>query len=185
MSNRICVGRFVGAHGVRGLVKLKSFTADPGAVAAYGPLSDATGARRFAVSLAGSNKGLWLARVGGIDSREQAESLAGVDVYVDRAALPEPADEDEFYHADLIGLAAVLADGTPFGTVKALYDHGAGDVLEVRTPGGGTELLPFTRACVPVVDVRGGRLVVDPPVVVEVRPEGDAGDGGGEEEPER
>ncbi|MGQ9371939.1 ribosome maturation factor RimM [Azospirillum sp. ST 5-10] len=174
MTSKVCVGQLVGPHGVRGLVRLKSFTADPQAVAAYGPLSDEAGTRRFAVSLTGSNKGLWLARIDGVATREQAEALAGVRLFVDRAALPEPEEEDEFYHADLIGLRAERADGTPFGTVKALYDFGGGDVLEVRTEAGTTELLPFTRACVPVVDVRGGRLVVEPPDVVEARPEGGA-----------
>jgi 16S rRNA processing protein RimM len=120
--------------------------------------------------------------VDGIATREQAQALAGVRLFVDRSALPETEDEDEFYHADLIGLRAETADGTPFGTVLALYDFGAGDVLEIRMPDGQTELLPFTRAVVPVVDVKGGRLVVEPPDVVEVKPDGREPDVG-EEEP--
>lgn len=182
MSTKVCVGQFAGSHGVRGLVKLKSFTDDPKAVAAYGPLSDESGSRRFRVTLQGSVKDLWLARVDGIATREQAQALAGVRLFVDRSALPETEDEDEFYHADLIGLRAETADGAPFGTVLALYDFGAGDVLEIRLPDGRTELLPFTRAVVPVVDVKGGRLVVEPPDVVEVKPDGREPDAG-EEEP--
>jgi len=176
MSTKVCIGQFAGSHGVRGLVKLRSFTEDPKAVAAYGPLTDDSGRRTFKVTLNGTVKDLWLARVEGIATREQAQELAGVRLYVDRAALPETEDEDEFYHADLIGLRAETTAGEPFGTVLALYDFGGGDVLEIRTEAGATELLPFTRACVPVVDVRGGRVVVDPPAVVEAKPDG-AGDG--------
>lgn len=174
----VCIGQFAGSHGVRGLVKLRSFTADPAAVAGYGPLTDEHGQRRFAVALNGQVKDLWLARVEGITTREQAQALAGVRLYVDRTALPEPEDEDEFYHADLIGLPAETADGTRFGVVKAIYDFGAGDMLELQRPGGTLELLPFTRACVPVVDVKGGRLVVEPPAVVEARPDGGDSEGG-------
>lgn len=171
MGTRVCVGQFAGAHGVRGMVKLRSFTAEPAAVASYGPLTDETGHRTFRVALAGSAKDLWLARVEGVRSREEAQALAGVRLYIDRAALPAPADEDEFYHADLIGLPAERVDGGVYGRVKAIYDFGAGDVLEVLTEDGRLDLLPFTRACVPVVDVKGGRIVVDPPAVTEARAE--------------
>jgi len=181
MSSKVCIGQFAGSHGVRGLVKLKSFTGDPKAVAAYGPLSDESGKRTFRVTLTGAPKDdVWLARVEGLSTREQAQELTGVRLYVDRAALPDTDDEDEFYHADLIGLRAETAAGDLFGTVLAIYDFGGGDVLEIRTESGATELLPFTKACVPVVDVKGGRVVVDPPAVVEARPEGQ---GDGESEP--
>jgi len=179
MSTKVCVGQFAGAHGVRGLVKVKSFTDDPEAVASYGPLTDERGGRTFRLSLQGTMKDLFLARVDGIATREQAQDLAGVRLYVDRSALPETEDEDEFYHADLIGLRAELADGAVYGVVKALYDFGAGDVLEVRTESGSLEMLPFTKACVPVVDVEGGRVVVDLPAVIEVR---EAGEDRGQEE---
>jgi 16S rRNA processing protein RimM len=180
MSSKVCIGQFAGSHGVRGLVKLKSFTGDPKAVTAYGPLTDESGKRIFRVSLNGTAKDLWLARVEGITTREQAQELAGVRLFVDRAALPDTEDEDEFYHADLIGLRAETVVGEPFGTVLAIYDFGGGDVLEIRTESGATELLPFTKACVPVVDVKGGRVVVDPPAVVEAKPDGQ---GDGESEP--
>ena len=182
MSTKVCVGQFAGSHGVRGLVKLKSFTGDPAAVASYGPLSDERGGRLFRLSLQGMAKDLFLVRVEGIATREQAQELAGVRLYVDRSALPETEDEDEFYHADLIGLRAELADGSVYGTVKALYDFGAGDVLEIRTESGSLEMLPFTRACVPVVDVKGGRVVVDLPAVIEAR-EGEKNAEDGEVQP--
>ncbi len=183
MTAKICVGQFAGSHGVRGLVKLRSFTAEPADIMAYGPLSDEAGARRFTVTLQGMVKDNFLAKVDGVTSREQAQALAGVRLYVDRNALPSTEDEDEFYHADLIGLRAELTDGTVYGTVKAIYDFGAGDVLEVRTAGGPLEMLPFSKACVPVVDVRGGRIVVDLPAVIEAR-EGseDETEDGGEDE---
>ncbi len=183
MRRKVCVGQFTGAHGVRGMVKLRSFTADPAAVASYGPLSDEAGRRSFRVALAGAAKDAFLARVEGVTTREEAQALAGLNLFVDRDALPEPEDEEEFYHADLIGLRAERADGTAFGTVAAIHDFGAGDVLEIRTDRG-VEALPFTRACVPVVDVKGGRVVVDPPAVIEARPEeSDGEESDGEEAP--
>jgi 16S rRNA processing protein RimM len=175
MSAKVCLGQFVGSHGVRGLAKLKSFTEDPAAVVSYGPLSDEAGARVFRLSLQGKAKDLFLVRVEGISTREQAQALAGVRLYVDRSALPETEDEEEFYHADLIGLRAELADGTLYGTVQAVHDFGAGDVLEVRTAAGASEMLPFTRACVPLVEVGKGRVVVDLPAVIEAREGADEG----------
>ncbi|ALG69867.1 16S rRNA-processing protein RimM [Azospirillum thiophilum] len=187
MTAKICVGQFAGSHGVRGLVKLRSFTAEPADVMAYGPLTDEAGSRRFTVTLQGMVKDNFLAKVDGVTSREQAQALAGVRLYVDRAALPETEDGDEFYHADLIGLRAELVDGTLYGTVKAVYDFGAGDMLEIRIASGALEMLPFSKACVPVVDVRAGRVVVDLPAVIEAREgsgdeaeegEGDSGEEG-------
>lgn len=161
---RVCVAAVAGAHGVRGLVRLKAFTEVPEDCAAYGPLSNADGSRVFKVELLGRHKALLLARIEGIGDRDQAEALRGTRLYVDRAALPEPEDADEFYHADLIGLAAELRDGTVIGRVRAVYDFGAGDTLELAGTADGKPLLvPFTLAVVPVVDLAGGRLVVDPP----------------------
>lgn len=168
---KVCVGQFAGSHGVRGLVKLRSFTGDPAAVASYGVLTDEAGTRRFRLSLTGTAKDLFLARVEGITTPEQAKDLSGLRLYVERSALPETEDEDEFYHADLIGLRAETVDGAVLGTVSALYDFGAGDVLEIKADDGKAELLPFTKACVPVVDVGGGRVVIDPPAVIEAREE--------------
>ncbi len=153
-------------------MKLRSVPEDPEAVAAYGPLTDEGGARVFRMTLSGAAKDVQLARVEGITTREQAQALAGVRLYVDRAAFPDVVDEDEFYHADLLGLRAETAAGELFGIVKAVHEFGGGDVLEIQTESGVTELLPFTKACVPVVDVRGGRVLVEPPAVVEVRPQG-------------
>lgn len=170
MPERICVGRILGAHGVRGLVRLRSFTADPAAVAEYGPLSDADDVRRFVVRLVNRAKDDWVARVEGVTDRTAAESLVGVDLYVDRSVLP-PADEDEFYHADLIGLRAVTVDGAVLGRVAAVHDFGAGDVLEITGDNGAVVPVPFTRAVVPEIDIAGGLLVVDPPAGLLEDPE--------------
>lgn len=158
----VCVGVIVGAHGVRGAVRVKSFTAEARDVAAYGPLSDEDGKRRFALTPIGEARGAVLATIAGIEDRNAAEALRGVKLYADRASFPAPA-QDEFYQADLIGLAVFLADGTRLGRVAAIANHGAGDMMDVALDAGGAALLPFTKAVVPVVDIAGGRLVVDPP----------------------
>jgi 16S rRNA processing protein RimM len=159
---RICVGQILGAHGVRGLVKLASFTEDPEAIAQYGALTDEAGTRTFPVEIVGSNKGNWIARIDKVDDRDVAQALAGTRLFVDRSALPPP-DEDEFYHADLIGLRAELADGTVLGTVAAMHNFGAGDIVELAMLSGKKPLLPFDRETVPEIDTAGGRIVVDPP----------------------
>jgi 16S rRNA processing protein RimM len=161
-GSRICLGVITGPHGVRGAVRVKSFAAVPEDVAAYGPLEDESGARRFELSLAGTGKGVVLARIAGIGDRDAAEALRGTRLYVARAALPAPA-ADEFYHADLVGLTAVLRDGVVLGEVKAVLSYGAGDSLELRRPDGKVLLVPFTRAAVPEVDVAAGRVVIEPP----------------------
>jgi len=161
-EKRICVGVIAGAHGVRGAVRVKSFTAEPEDVARYGPLEDESGERRLSLRLIGNAKGVVIARLAGVADRDRADSLRGLRLYLPRAALP-PAAEDEYYHADLIGLEAALADGTAIGHVSAVHDFGAGDTLEIVRPAGPPAMVPFTRAVVPIVDLDSGRLVIDPP----------------------
>ncbi len=150
-------------QGLQGEVRIRSFTAEPQAIAEYGPLEDETGARLFEIkSLRVTPKAL-SARLKGVESREQAEALTGTKLYVPRSRLPE-REEDEWYHSDLIGLAALGPDGATIGTVIAVHNFGAGDLLEIRPlTGGATELMPFTRESVPEVDVEGGWLKVVPP----------------------
>jgi 16S rRNA processing protein RimM len=166
----ILLGIVTGPHGVTGAVRIKSFTARPEDIAAYGSLADETG-RRFALRLVGAGKGVLLARLSGVEDRNRAEDLRGLRLYLPRAALP-PAAADEFYHADLIGLAAVTGDGTAIGRVRAVHDFGAGDTLEIERAEALPAMVPFTRAIVPVVDLAAGRLVVDPPpgLIDDVRP---------------
>jgi 16S rRNA processing protein RimM len=162
----ICVARIGAAHGVRGAVKLWTFTEDPLAVKAYGPLVTKDGARQFEVTSAREAKGHLVATLKGIATREEAERLNGIELYVAREKLPE-TDVDEYYHADLIGLAAVNAAGDPLGRVIAIHNFGAGDIIEIAPPSGSTMLLPFTNAVVPTVDVAGGRVVIEMPKEIE------------------
>lgn len=162
MTDRVCLGAVTGPHGVRGLVKVKSFTECPGDVAAYGPVEDEVGARRFVLAVQGQAKGRVIVRIDGVTDRTMAEALKGTRFYVDRAALPEPED-GSFYHADLMGLRVETQAGDALGTVTALYDFGAGEVLEFRDADDAARMLPFTEAVVPLVDIDGGRVVVDPP----------------------
>ncbi len=159
-GKRICLGAIAGPHGVRGLVKVKSFTEVPEDIAAYGVLWDEPGAKSYRLSLRGSAGGLLIASIDGLKDREAAQALRGTRLYVERAALPEPDEEEVYYHADLIGLAAEDEAGAKLGSVKSVNDHGAGDYLEVESPAGPPLLVPFTRAAVPLVDLAAGRLVV-------------------------
>jgi 16S rRNA processing protein RimM len=167
MSNsRICIARIGAAHGVHGAVKLWTFTEDPFAVKAYGPLSNRDGTRKFEVTTAREAKGHLVATLHGIDTRDEAERLNGLELYVAREKLPE-TDEGEYYHADLIGLAAVTEAGEPIGRVVAIHNFGAGVIIEIAPPQGATKLLPFTNAVVPTVDLAGGRVVIALPGEIE------------------
>ena len=163
MEDRVCLGAIAGAFGVKGEVRLKSFTAEPDDVAAYGALETEDGKKSFEITLTGQTKNGLTARLSGVATKEQADDLRGTRLYVDRTRLPEP-EEDEFYHADLIGLDAYDTGGTRLGTVKAVHNHGATDLLELRLPNSSaTVLLPFTLEAVPTVDLASGRIVADPP----------------------
>ncbi|ATQ55735.1 ribosome maturation factor RimM [Paracoccus yeei] len=163
MPERICVGAIAGAFGVRGEVRLKSFTSQPNDIAAYGPLWSEDGTRSFTVRLTRPVTGGLGARLSGVDTREAADALKGVTLWADRDRLPSLPD-DEFYHTDLIGLSVYDTGGAPIGKVHAIYDHGAGDILEILGPGRRQPLLlPFTRAFVPTVDLSAGRIIADPP----------------------
>ncbi|MGP1394422.1 MAG: ribosome maturation factor RimM [Inquilinaceae bacterium] len=177
--DKVCVGMIAGVHGVRGLVKVKPFTADPEGVTAYGPVTDDRD-RPIRLDLQSMLKGQWLARIDGIGDRTAAQALTGTRLYVDRSRLPEP-EEEEYYHADLLGLMAVTPDGKALGRVGAVHDFGAGDVLEIvpdaatAEAGADTMLVPFTRAAVPSVDLAAGRVVVDVPDEVVAGPEAASG----------
>jgi 16S rRNA processing protein RimM len=163
VAERICVAQIGPAHGTRGEVRLKSFTADPMAVMDYGALETEDGTATFEIESLRPAKSYWVAQLRGVRDRNAAERLANTKLFVPRDRLPA-AETDEFYHADLIGLAAVTTDGRQLGTVVAIHDFGAGNILELRQDGKrDTVMLPFTSATVPVVDIAGRRIVIDPP----------------------
>ena len=172
----ICVGAIGAARGLRGELRVKSFTDDIEALGAYGPLTDETGTKTFALKVLGQQKGLVLVRIKGVDNRNAADALKGQTLYIERSRLPQ-TDEDEFYFSDLVGLKAELVDGSAFGDVALANDFGGGPFLEVATRDHGRVLVPFTKACVPVVDIAGGRVVIDPPQGLlepgEPEPQGD------------
>lgn len=161
----VCVATVATAHGVRGAVKLRCYTEEPEGVAAYGPLYDAKGRELFTLTLLHRVRGGIVARIEGVDSREAAEALRGLDLYVPRDRLPPPEPE-EFYHEDLVGLEAVDREGRPQGRVVGVQNYGAGDLLELRTADGGSVFVPFTHESVPEVDLGAGRVVVVLPGVV-------------------
>src|SRR5436305_4573282 len=167
----VCVARIGAPHGIRGAVKLWTFTEDPLAVKRYGPLATKDGARSFELTEVREAKGHLVATLKGVATREEAERLNGLELYVAREKLPATA-ADEYYHADLIGLAAVNAADQPVGRVIAIHNFGAGDIIEIAPPTGATMLLPFTNAVVPVVDIAGGRVVIEWPGEID----GDAPD---------
>ena len=166
-SRRVLLGHIAGAHGIRGAVLVRSYTAEPEAIADYGVLEDEAGRALFTLAVEGGTaKGL-ICRVEGIEDRTAAEKLKGVALYVPRDRLPPP-DDGEYYHADLIGLDAVTEAGAALGRVVAVLNYGAGDILEVKPDGSKrTALYPMTEAVVRDVDLTRGVVVIDPPVEVE------------------
>ena len=168
---QICIARIGAPHGVRGAVKLWTFTEDPMAVKQYGPLATKDGARKFEVASAREANGHLVATLKGVATREDAERLNGIELYIPRDRLPA-TDDDEYYHADLIGLSAVTTADQPLGKVIAIHNFGAGDIIEIAPPQGPTLLLPFTNAVVPTVDLAAGRVVIELPGEIEGDDEG-------------
>ena len=160
--DRVLLGELGRPHGVRGLLRVRSFTAEPEGLTAYGPLTDATGERRFHLELLAPD----LARIDGVNDRDAAARLTGTKLFVPRSALPAPEDPEEYYLSDLEGLDAITADGRPLGRVLAVEDHGAGAFLVLQGPP--ERMVPFTKEAVPVVDIGQRRLVVSPPTEVVV-----------------
>ncbi len=167
MAERVCVARIGAAHGVRGEVKLWSFTEVPDAVADYGPLETEDGRRHFEIEAMRAAKDHFVARLKGITDRNAAEALRNIDLYVARERLPDIDEDGTFYVADLVGLSAVTPEDDPLGTVTAVHNFGAGDIIEIKPAGGAPLMLSFTDANVPEVDVQAGRIVVAVPDEVE------------------
>lgn len=171
----ILMGVFGAPQGVRGEVRVKSLTADPSAIGAYGPLTDRDRAGKFVFeSLRPLRDDMVIARLAGVSTREAAEALKGVEIFARRDQLPSPS-ENEFYFDDLVGLEAVAADGTPLGRVLSVVNYGAGDILEIAPADGDeTLLLPFTRRVAPTIDFDAGRIIIEPPREVEEEAEAES-----------
>lgn len=176
----LLMGAILGAHGIKGEVKVKSFAAKPSDIGGYGALSDAKEKRRFDLSIVGTSdatRGILIARIAGVADRNAAEALKGTELYVARDRLPKLTDTDEFYFADLVGLQAVDESGKVFGRVVSVDNYGAGDLLLIAADGADVDdsfVVPFTKAFVPVVDVAQGKLVLNLPVDFFEVPEGEA-----------
>ncbi|MCC6775043.1 MAG: ribosome maturation factor RimM [Hyphomicrobiales bacterium] len=164
MAERICVAQIGAPHGIRGEVKLKSFTADPFAVKDYGPLESEDGRRKLEIAALRPAKGHFVARLVGVEDRSAAERLTHTRLFVSRERLP-PTQAEEFYYADLIGLLAITVDGEEVGKVVAVHDFGAGAIVEIAPVAGGAAImLPFTDSFVPAIDLEAGRMTVAPPI---------------------
>jgi 16S rRNA processing protein RimM len=160
-ARKVCLGVIVGAHGIRGEVRVKSFTGREADIASYGELSDESGSRLFRLRLTGQARGALLARIAGVSDRNAAEALRGLRLYVDRTALPQ-TQADEYYHADLIGLAVLTAEGHVLGRVSAVHNHGAGDLLEIEGADRRSTLVPFQKAFLESIEPQQGRIVLSP-----------------------
>lgn len=179
-DRRILVGEITGAHGIRGDVLVRSYTETPDAIAAYGPLTDASGKKSYSLRVVRvTSKGI-VARVAGVEDRNGAEPLRGTKLYIERSKLPETG-ETEFYHADLIGLRAVAADGSALGKIVSVQNFGAGDLLELKPLEGETEFIPFEDRWVPGVDLDAGMLIINRPAVT-VDDDSDEDDGSSAED---
>ena len=159
-ASRVCLGVIVGVKGLRGEVRVKSFTADPADVDAYGPVETKDG-RKLEVTVTERRADVVIVRIKGVADRNAAEAMKGVELYVDRKALPA-AEEGSYYHADLIGLGVALVSGESLGTVAAVHNFGGGDMIEVTMAGGRSELVPFTDATIASVDLKGGMITINP-----------------------
>jgi 16S rRNA processing protein RimM len=167
-QRRVLLGEITGAHGIRGDVVLRSFTATPEAIATYGPLTDVTRAKQFSLTILRVSKKGVIAKIAGINDRSSAEALRGTELYIDRDQLPE-TEASEFYHADLIGLRALAEDGSEIGEIVAVQNFGAGDLLELKpVSGGATEFIPFEDRWVPRIDLEAGIAVIHRPPEAEV-----------------
>ena len=160
----ICLGAISGAHGVRGQVRIRSYTALPEDIAAYGSLRDASG-KSYQLKITGHNKGALIASIQGIETREAAEKLRNIELFVERSALPEPK-KNEYYHADLIGLEVFTENNSAYGQVLSIQNFGAGNLIEIRLVTGKEEFLPLNKTTFPVIDVKNKKLIVSPPEII-------------------
>lgn len=158
-ENKVCLGAIVGVHGIRGEVKIKCFCDEEKHLTAYGALSNEQGDQTLEIKIVGHSKDLLRAKIKGVEDRNTAEKFVGMGLYIERDKLPK-LEEDEFYHADLIGLEAQNDNGEKVGKVNALYNFGAGDILEIKTNEGVLEMIPFTKDFVPEINIKDGYIII-------------------------
>ncbi len=173
-EDKVCLGAIVGVHGIRGEVKVKSFSEDEKNLTHYGLLSNDKGDKSFDIKIVGHSKELLRCKIKGVEDRTTAETLIGTGLYVKRDLLP-PLKDEEFYHTDLIGLEAKNSSGEVLGRVNALYNFGAGDILEIKMADGSLEMVPFTKSFVPVINIKDGYIIVEMMHFVEDEAEGNEG----------
>ena len=173
-EDKVCLGAIVGVHGIRGEVKVKSFSEDEKNLTHYGLLSNDKGDKSFDIKIVGHSKELLRCKIKGVEDRTTAEALIGTGLYVKRDLLP-PLKDEEFYHTDLIGLEAKNSSGEVLGRVNALYNFGAGDILEIKMADGSLEMVPFTKSFVPVINIKDGYIIVVMMHFVEDEADGNEG----------
>ena len=161
-ERKICVGLIAAAQGIRGFVRLRSFTDDPESIFKYKPLMSEDGQREFKIKFQGVSKDMFVASIDGVTDRNSAEALRGVQLFVERMKLPKPK-KGQYYDADLIGLLAKDGQGKEFGKILAVHNYGAGPFLEIGTTKKDSFMLPFTDACVPEVDTAKAYALIVPP----------------------
>ena len=163
MSEELCLGVIIGPHGIKGAVRVKSFTEKPESIAEYGTLHDKYG-KSFDLQLEGQSKGALIVSIKGMTTRTQAEVLKGTELFIKRKVLPH-TDDEEYYHADLLGLYVYNRDGKKMGVVKAIHNFGAGDIVEVMiAETENTVLIPFNNNTVPEIDFVKQEMIVEIPL---------------------
>lgn len=163
-SHLICLGVIIAAHGVRGQVKLRSFTTHPEDIGDYGDLCDTQG-KTYRLTVITSNNDTVIASIEGIADRDTAEKLRNIELFVERSKLPAPP-ENEYYYNDLIGLKVISGNGTAYGQVTGVHNFGAGDIVDIKLVSGKEECMPFNKATFPVIDIKNKTLVISPPDVI-------------------
>ena len=167
MSNKICIAVITNAHGINGCLRVKSFGHDSTALTDYGKLMDASGKKTFDLTITGQSKGQFIVKIDGVNNRNDAEALKATELFIMRDKLPD-INDDEFYYTDLIGMRMETSDNSHYGTLKAVHDFGAGDLLDVNLAAGGSIMLPFTKEVIIHIDMKAGLLIVNPPLEIEI-----------------
>ena len=173
-EKRVCLGKIVGVHGIKGEFKVKSFTAIDTDIASYGPLEDKHSKQSFSIKVTGHSKDLLRIKIKGVDDRTLAETMIGTELYAPRGVLPELKDEETFYETDLVGLTVLDENKKQVAKVIGFYNFGAGDILEIKLSAGRSEMLPFNKTYVPEINLEEGYIIVTSTAMVFIEDEEDS-----------